>query len=269
MTRKLGIIAGSGALPVMLAQSAERAGWDVFAVCLQGQAQPADYQSFHFESFRIGQGGAMVRALKRRGITDIALIGGIRRPSLLEARPDWWMLRFVLRYGVAALGDDGALKAIRSALEAEDFRLIAVQDFLPELVVPVGAIGTHLPSAEAQADIARGRDVCVAIGALDIGQACVVQQGLVLGVEGIEGTDALIARCAAYRRAGRGPVLVKCAKPGQDNALDLPTIGPSTIENAIASGFSGVAIQSGAALIVDPDAVKALADQHGLFVVGI
>lgn len=267
--KKLAIIAGSGSLPIVLAQSAEEQGWDVYALCLKGHANNADFQSFHFETFRVAQGGAMIRSMRRRGITHVALAGGIRRPTLSEARPDWWTLKFLLRYGVTALGDDGALKAVRLALEKEGFQISGVQDFLPELLVPYGPIAGRVPDQNAEHDIEKGKSVCQAIGFLDIGQACVIQQGLVLGVEAIEGTDALIKRCADYKRTGAGPILVKCAKPGQDNMLDLPTIGPSTILHAIEAGFSGIAIQARTALIIDVDAVRSLAEKHRIFVVGL
>jgi DUF1009 family protein len=107
------------------------------------------------------------------------------------------------------------------------------------------------------------------LGVLDIGQAVVVQQGLVLGVEAIEGTDALIQRVGPLRRDGPGGVLVKVAKPQQDRRIDLPTIGPATIAQAAAAGLRGIAIEAGGAIILDKAATAAAADEAGLFLLGL
>src|SRR5205085_9759764 len=104
---------------------------------------------------------------------------------------------------------------------------------------------------QARADIEHGLRLARAIGALDIGEAVVVQQGLVLGVEAVEGTDGLLRRCAALRRDGPGGVLVKAAKPGQERRVDRPTIGPQTIILAAAAGLQGIAAEAGATLVVD------------------
>jgi DUF1009 family protein len=135
--------------------------------------------------------------------------------------------------------------------------------------VPEGALSALLPDAQALSDIARGVAVVQALGALDIGQAAVVQQGMVLGVEAIEHTDALLARCGELRREGPGGVLVKCAKPGQERRADLPTIGVSTVANAHAAGLRGIAVEAGATLVLDRAAVGAEADRLGLFVVAV
>ena len=108
-----------------------------------------------------------------------------------------------------------------------------------------------------------------ALGALDIGQAVIVQQGHVLGVEAAEGTDRLIERCAGLRLDGEGGVLVKIAKPGQERRIDLPTIGTATVAAAAAAGLRGIAVEAGGALVVDPDRLAAAADEAGLFVIAI
>jgi DUF1009 family protein len=126
-----------------------------------------------------------------------------------------------------------------------------------------------LPDAEAELDIAHGLHIVRALGALDIGQAAVVQQGLVLGVEAIEGTDALLQRCAALRRDGPGGVLVKVEKPGQERRADRPVIGPETVAKAAAAGLRGIAAEAGIVLVVDRDELVRRADAAGLFVVGV
>ena len=125
------------------------------------------------------------------------------------------------------------------------------------------------PDGAARADIWRGVAVCRALGAADVGQAAVVQQGLVLGVEAIEGTDALLARCGKLRRQGRGGVLVKLAKPGQDRRLDLPAVGPETVRNAAAAGLAGIAFEAAATVLLDRERTVAEADAAGLFLLAL
>jgi DUF1009 family protein len=173
------------------------------------------------------------------------------------------------RIGYRALGDDGLLAAVVKELEREGFRVIGADRLLDDAVLPEGPLGHLRPDADALADIAHGMRLARAIGALDIGQAVVVQQGLVLGVEAIEGTDGLLRRCAALRRDGPGGVLVKAEKPGQERRADQPTIGPQTVILAAESGLRGIAAEAGATLVLDRDEVIRLADSAGLFVVGV
>ena len=159
------------------------------------------------------------------------LVGPVRRPSLLDLRPDAEGARLLARIGRAAFaGDDGLLAAVVRVLGEEGFRVVGAHEILTEAVGPRGLLDARpAPDAQALADIARGVAVARALGAVDVGQGCVVQQGIVLAVEAIEGTDAMLARAAALRRPGPGGVLVKLVKPGQDRRADLPTIGAGTI----------------------------------------
>ncbi|EWY42150.1 hypothetical protein N825_19810 [Skermanella stibiiresistens SB22] len=269
MLPKLGIIAGGGDLPTRLVEACRAAGREIFVLGLEGHAErdnpalPVDLWS------RLGAGGAMLDALRRAEVRDIVLAGRVRRPSLLELKPDWYATRLFARIGARALGDDGLLRAVTTELEKEGFRVVASQDVLRDLLTPTGHLGAHGPDEQAEVDIARGIDVIRALGGLDVGQAVIVQQGLVLGVEAVEGTDALIDRCATLRRDGPGGVLVKISKPGQDTRFDLPTIGKATIERCAAAGLRGIALESGKSITLDREAVIATADARGMFVVGL
>ncbi|HMK67064.1 MAG TPA: UDP-2,3-diacylglucosamine diphosphatase LpxI, partial [Stellaceae bacterium] len=190
-------------------------------------------------------------------------------PSLASLMPDWRAAKFFARIGLRALGDDGLLSAIIKELELEGFRVVGIESILGGLLAPKGPLGRIEPDEQARADIARGLEVARALGALDIGQAAVVQQGIVLGVEAADGTDALIARAGSLRREGPGGVLVKIAKPGQERRADLPTIGVRTVEAAANAGLRGIAVEAGAALVVDRAAVAAAADGAALFVLGV
>ncbi len=199
----------------------------------------------------------------------MVLAGAVRRPSFTDLRPDLWAARFIARVGMKALGDDGLLSALISGLEAEGFRVIGVDEVLADLLAAVGPYGRVMPDSQAELDIQRGIQVARHLGALDVGQGAVVQQGLVLAVEAVEGTDSMLSRCRELARRGPGGVLVKVSKPGQERRADLPTIGVETVERAARAGLRGIAVEAGAALILDRRAVGERADALEMFVVGV
>jgi hypothetical protein len=172
-------------------------------------------------------------------------------------------------------GDDHLLSGIGRILEQDGFRMVGIRDVAPDLLMPAGCLTRAAPDAQAGADIARGLDVLRALSPFDIGQAVVVIDGHVVGVEDIEGTDGLLARMACLRAQGRiraavgRGVLVKAPKSGQDLRFDLPTIGSKTIDGVRDAGLAGIAVVAGATQVVDPQAVIAACDAAGLFVTGI
>src|SRR3989440_9430191 len=216
----LGIIAGNGALPRRLVESCRAAGRPVFVLAFEGEADQATVADVPHAWCRLGAAATALDLLHANAVTELVLAGGVHRPSLLALRPDWRAAKFFARVGYRALGDDGLLSAIVKELEREGFRVVGADQLLDEAALPEGSLGAVRPDADALADIALGLRLARAIGALDIGQAVVVQQGLVLGVEAIDGTDALLRRVAGLRRDGPGPVLVKAEKPGQEKRAD-------------------------------------------------
>lgn len=268
MPGTLGIVAGSGPMPARLAAAAQAAGRRVFILGLEGHAEPASIAPYPHAIHRIGAGGQILASLREAGVDDLVLIGPVRRPSLLTLMPDAEGAKILGRIGRAAFaGDDGLLAAVIRVFEEEGFRVRGAHEVMEELAAPEGVLGRHAPDSAAEADIVRGVAVARALGAADVGQAVVVQQGIVLGVEAVEGTDALIARCAGLRRDGPAGVLVKLAKPGQEARADLPTIGPRTVEGAAAAGLRGIAIEAGMTLMPEREATVAAADRLGLFLV--
>jgi DUF1009 family protein len=266
----LGIIAGNGALPRRLVESCRAAGRPVFVLAFEGEADQATVADVPHAWCRLGAAATALDLLHANAVTELVLAGGVRRPSLSSLRPDWRAAKFFARVGYRALGDDGLLSAVVKELEREGFRVIGAEELLAsDDLLAEGPLGRCQPSAEARADIERGLRLARAIGALDIGQAVIVQQGLVLGVEAAEGTDGLLRRCAGLRREGPGGVLVKAAKPGQEQRVDRPTIGPQTVILAAAAGLQGIAAEAGMTLVVDRADIIRAADRAGLFVVGI
>lgn len=264
---KLGIIAGRGDLPVRLVEAARAAGREVYVLAIKNQVdQPLD--GILHDWIRLGAAGKALDLLRANGVVDLVFAGAVKRPSLGALMPDARMARFLAKVAGRALGDDGLLRAIVAEFESEGFHVVGADDVLRGLVMAHGQLGRHAPDDGAWSDIRRGIEIARAIGALDIGQSAVVQQGMVLGVEGVEGTDALIERCAGLRRAGPGGVLVKAKKPQQDRRVDLPTIGPETVARAAAAGLRGIAVEADNALMIDRALVVAEADRLGLFLVG-
>ncbi len=265
----LGILAGGGSLPRQVAEAAAQQGRAVFLVAFEGQHAPETVAGFPHIVLPIAKAGQIIKALKAAGVVDLVMAGGVRRPSLSELGLDWRGVQLFAKIGARALGDDGLLGAIGKELELEGFRLVGPRDILTGGTVTAGLLGRYAPDAQAEADIAHGIKVAKILGAMDIGQAVIVQQGLVLGVEAIEGTDALIVRAGPLRRDGPGGVLVKIAKPQQDRRIDLPTIGPETVERVAAAGLRGIAVHAGNTLLLDRDALIAAADAAGLFIIAM
>ena len=269
MAGKLGIVAGGGQLPRRLVESCRATGRDVFVLALEGAAEPETVRGVPHAWCRIGAAVTGLSLLRQNNVTELVLAGSVRRPSLVTLCPDWRAAKLFARIGYRALGDDGLLSAVVSELEQEGFRVINPDQLLDREIIRPGPLGIIRPDRRSEADIEHGLGIARALGALDIGQSVVVQQGLVLGVEAIEGTDELLRRCAALRREGPGGVLVKVEKPGQERRADRPTIGPRTIALAAETGLLGIAVEANATIVIDRDEVIRAADQAGLFVVGI
>jgi len=266
----IAVVAGGGPLPGTLARALERTGRKVFVVAFKGVTDSSTVDGFPHMWTRMGAGGAIIRRLRDEGVGELVFAGPVKRPSLLELMPDWRTAVFFAHVGMRALGDDGLLRAVAAELEErEGFRLRGYHEFIGEDVAPFGPIGRLRPDERAEHDIERGIEVARGVGLLDVGQGAVVQQGIVLAVEAVEGTDAMLARCRDLARPGPGGVLVKTSKPQQDRRLDLPTIGAVTVENAHKAGLRGIAIEAGGGLIVDRRATAEAADRLGLFVVGV
>jgi UDP-2,3-diacylglucosamine hydrolase len=266
---KLGLIAGGGSMPQKLLHACEKRNIDVFVVGFEGQTDKSLIEGRQHMWTRLGAGGQIMDTLRNHNIRDLVFIGSIRRPSLSELKPDMRTAKFFARIGLRALGDDGLLQALRRELEEEGFQIHGIQQFADDLLAGEGTVGRHIPAETDWPDIERGMEILTGTGRFDVGQALIMQEGTVLGIEAAEGTDELIRRCHQYGRKGRKSILVKIAKPGQDRDLDLPTIGPETVKLCSRYGVGGIVIHAGSSLLLDPDEVKRLADETKMFVIGV
>src|SRR5438270_9158098 len=276
VTSPVGLIAAGGAMPFAVADCLKARGIDCVLFALKGACDPGGVERFRHHWISVGQIGRAVRLFRSENCRDLVFIGTLVRPALSEIRLDWGTFRVLGRVWAAFRGgDDHLLSGIAKILENDGFRMVGIKDVAPDLLMPEGCLTLKTPDETAAADIARGRDVLRALGPFDIGQAAVVIDGHVVGVEDIEGTDGLLARVARLRTEGRirastaRGVLVKAPKSGQDLRFDLPTIGPRTIEGAAAAGLAGIAVVAGNTIVVEPQAVIEAADAAGLFVTGL
>jgi DUF1009 family protein len=272
----IGLIAAGGVMPFAVADSLTARGINPVLFALRGACDPVRVERFRHHWISIGQLGNATRLFRAENCRDLVFIGTLVRPALSEVRLDWGTLRVIGRVWAAFRGgDDHLLSGIGRILEQDGFRMVGIKDVAPDLLMPEGCLTLKAPDEKAAADIARGRELLRALSPFDIGQATVVIDGHVVGVEDIEGTDGLLARVARLRAEGRirtrtaRGVLVKAPKSGQDLRFDLPTMGPRTVEGAAAAKLAGIAIVAGNTIVVEPQAVIEAADAAGLFVTGL
>lgn len=270
---KLGIVAGGGALPERVASACAARGENFYVVRLDGYADAA-LSRFPGEECGLAEAGKLLRILNAENCDAAVLAGVVKRPDFKSLKPDLRgaaLLPKVL--AAAAAGDGSLLQVLVDAIEAEGVTVVGAEEAMSELAAPQGAIGRLCPSEEEFADIRKAAGVIDALGAFDVGQAAIVAKGLVLAVEAAEGTDAMLRRCRDFPLALRGGeartgVLVKRPKPNQERRVDLPTIGVETVRGAHQAGLAGVAVEAGAAIVIDAEDVAAAADELSLFVYG-
>jgi DUF1009 family protein len=272
---KLGLVAGGGGLPVEIAEHCERAGRPLFVVRLKGFAGDA-LAEYGGVELGMTEFGKCFRALKRAGCKAVCFAGDVDRPDFRTFIPDLKGLTLLPGLLAAARkGDDGLLRYILGAFEKEGFAVEGAHEVMSDLTLAAGPLGRVAPDEAQMADVLKALAVARETGRLDIGQGAVVCDGLVLAVEAQEGTDAMLKRVSHLPAeirgapgAGRG-VLAKAPKPMQEQRIDLPTIGLGTVRAAARAGLAGIAGEAGGLLVLDREEVIELADELGVFIVGV
>lgn len=263
-------------LPFHVAKAARDAGENPFIICLAADSD-LDWHDFDSAVISIGDVAALGRLLRDNGIGRVVLSGGVaRRPEWREIRPNLKMiakLPSVIRTLLSG-GDDTVLQMVIKLIEAQGCAVIGAHEIAPKLLATTGSLGKVQPTDDDRRDVTRAASAALALGALDVGQGAVSVGGRIVALEGVEGTDAMLSRVAGLRAEGRisqrrKGVLVKLCKPQQDIRADLPTIGVSTVENAVKAGLAGIGVEAGRALVLDRDAMLQAADAAGIFVCGI
>jgi len=265
---KLGLIAGGGGIPALIRDVCLAEGRPIYIAALNGFCAADTVAGADHGWFDLPQVGRLLKALKTAGAGDICLCGSVTRPDFSTLKPDWRGALLLPKLLKAALqGDDAVLRVVIDTFEQEGFRIVGVDSLVRNLLVAERQYGQVALPSDRRADLRLAIAAARALGANDSGQAAVAAGGIVVGLEDDAGTDALLARMAAVP-AARGGVLVKCVKPQQDRRVDLPTVGVTTVENAAAAGLAGIAVEAGAALMVDPAVAAATADRHRMFLIG-
>ncbi|WP_409457347.1 LpxI family protein [Rhizobium sp.] len=273
---RLAIIAGRGLLPLYLAQAARAEGEDPFIVALKDEADHR-FDGFEIISVGVGNLAAIEKSFRDLNIGRVVMSGGVaRRPEWRDIRPTFktiLSMPSVVRT-LMSHGDDTVLQMVIKLIEGMGCTVIGAHEIAPGLLARLGPLGQMSPAGDDLRDISRGVEAALALGHLDIGQGAVSVGGRVVAMEGVEGTDAMLQRVAELRIGGRisarrRGVLVKLCKPQQDMRADLPTIGPSTVENAARAGLAGIAVEAGRALVLEEAALISAADAAGIFVCGI
>ncbi|MFK7867208.1 MAG: LpxI family protein [Alphaproteobacteria bacterium] len=258
-THNIAIIAGGGILPNQLAAHLSAQGNAPLIIGIIDHAQP---DALHADYWvRLGAASIVLEKLKQHQVQELVMIGKVTRPSLRQLNPDA-AARKILGKGLMQFlkGDDGLLRSIADYLETEaGIKVKSIQDYIPDLLVKQGVLfGRVAPTASQFTDIDQARQILSTLSPFDIGQALIIEAGLVLGIECLEGTDGLLTRCAPLIREKGQAILVKMAKTTQDKRVDLPTIGKQTVKNALALGYGGIAVEAGRCLISDQQDIKTL-----------
>lgn len=260
----LGIIAGRGSLPQSVAEARLAAGLPYFVVGLQGFV--GDWITNHpHRIISILGVGKLLNAFKDANCTHVTMAGGVERPSInplkLDAKALSWLPKLL---PALRKGDDKLLRTIRELLEAEGLTLIGADTIIP-LTHDNAILTISQPSAEDISDVDRAEGLLRDLAPHDVGQGVVVAEGLVLGIETIQGTDAMLNFVATDRR-GQGGVLVKRLKLGQDRALDMPAIGPNTVKSVIVAGLHGIVVEANGVMILDREETIAAANAAKIFI---
>lgn len=269
---KLGIIAGQGTLPKKIIEACLQQARPFCIVVLKDQFNVKDVpKEVNYAVVRLGGGGSAIQFFKEQNVKEIVFAGGVKRPSLTSLRPDAWSAKQLRRFNYKKLGgDDSLLKTIIRVIEEEEgFKVLGAHEIVPDLIASNGILGTISPSQKSFEDIEHAYYIAKEIGRLDIGQGCIVNEGRVIAVEALEGTDKMLERVVDLQSQNKGGILLKAAKPAQELRADMPAIGIKTLYNVKKASLKGIAIEAGAALILEPDKVANKADELGLFIIGV
>jgi DUF1009 family protein len=272
--RKLGVIAGGGELPVVLAEHCAATNRPYFVARITPYADAA-LKAHPGSDNGLGHMGGRMQAMRDAGVDAVVLIGQVPREDVSRLDLDDGAIA-MLPAIMAALpqGDDALLRAILSEHERAGFEVVGAEAVMGDLLAPEGVWGAVAPAPAQMKDVTKGAKVAHAIGAFDIAQGVVVCDGHVLAMEAAEGTDEMLNRVAALPVALRGTpeqrrgALVKRPKPIQERRIDLPVIGMRTIEGAARAGLAGIAVEAHGALAVRRADMIAEADRLGLFLYG-
>lgn len=265
----VGILAGGGPLPSQLARKLTEQGNPVFIVGFKGFVEEELIKNYPHQLIRLAAAGEILQSLRQHHCKDLVLIGPVKRPSWSDLRPDVEGAKILARLGKALFkGDNGLLSAIIVILEEEGFHIKGAHEFLDHTLGAEGPLGKFFPVGKTWEDIKKAAHILTIMAPLDVGQGCVVRNGVTLAIETLDGTDAMLERCQGFYQ-GKGGILLKMPKSGQDIRADMPALGPVTIKKAAQAGLEGIAFIAGYTFLMHKEACKMVADENGLFLYGL
>ena len=275
----VGLIAGWGRFPVLVAESLVRSGQPVVCVALKGLADASlEYLCDDVQWFGVAKLGGHMRYFRRHGVRRVTMAGKLFKAELLFQRSvilsQWPDIESIKTFAPHFIWrredtrDDSLLTAVTSAFARRSMDVIAATDFAPDLLASAGNLTKKKPSGAQLKDIHFGWSIAKTMGGMDIGQSITVRDGTVIAVEAVEGTDACITRSGQLCKKG-GWTLIKVAKPNQDMRFDVPTIGPQTIQNVADAGGRAIAIEANMTILVDAEQCFELADRLGVAIVSL
>lgn len=265
------LLAGNGKLPVNIINALKKKKEKFFTLIISSSGWNKEIEKNNFKIVRFGKIVTELDKLKRKDFKNIIFAGNINRPVISEIKPDWKTLKLIPRFTKILIkgGDNFLFKFLISELQRMNFNVLSIKDVNPELFLGIGNITKIKPNKIYMNDIKRGKLILNTLSELDIGQSVVVQQGNVLGIEAIEGTDSLIKRIKNYKKKGSKPVLIKLAKKNQEFRADLPTIGPETINLCSRNGIGGIAYSAKKTIFIDHEKIKEIMDKKNMFLIGL
>ena len=270
MAKKLGILAGGGELPGRIITACQKRSRAFHVIAIEGQADPDVIGDCPQTWLRLGAARKALEVARREAFEEIVMVGPVKRPSITALRPDMLAAKVLAKAGASSImGDDGLLKAVIAQIEEFGFTVVGPDTFLQDGGMEPGVLGQCEPDDAAITDIRRGALILSHLGPADVGQGVVIQDNIVIAVEAVEGTDAMIGRSKSLLRPGPGGVLVKLPKPGQETRADLPTVGPNTITQMQDAGLRGLAIDGRNTLLIDREETIRRADSSDIFVLAL
>ncbi len=271
----IGLIAGQGRLPFLVAKGARDAGFKVVCVGLNGNAEAALASEVDvFYDVAIARPGNWIRKLRKHGVTDTVMVGRVAKKRMytpwriLQYLPDWrafriWYWRLLRK----DKRNDTILNALADELASGDIILKDSTTYCKEHLATAGVMTKTKPNLSAEGDIEFGWRIVKKLGELDIGQAIAVKEKEVIAVEAMEGTARMIERAGQYCKKGSW-MLIKTAKPNQDMRFDVPCVGPDTIKSLAANGGKCLVVEAGKTIIIDKPQTIKLADELGIAILG-
>lgn len=264
----IGIMAGSGQFPFLVARAAKALGRRVVICGFHDNADPALAEhADEFIMLHLGRLGDLIKFFKKNGVVQVCMAGAISKPkAVTDIKPDLKVTKLIFKLAGKSKGDDAILRAVAEEMQNEGLSVVPPDALVPGLHVKPGILGNRRPDRELWDDVRYGWRIAKEVGALDIGQCVVVRSGMVVAVEGMEGTDETLRRGGKY--GGPGCTAVKVVKPGQDKRLDLPSIGASTLRLLAEHKYACLAFDAEGTLFFDSEEAIATANAHKICIIG-